>query len=256
MMMKHLLTAIACFFALSMSAQVLYNPDVNGDGCITVTDVLGLLSIFDTCQEGTTLYYFHDSSEHLPFTDSGPINVNYIEDQIWWITDANGEWHESADFAEYLEWTLANQGQIITYGPEELPVMAIDSVLNVSVPLSESIPNGSIVMPSLNGGVGHLFLVINQQLDFPFLQIPVFYSPQSGFGGATQLIGHEFEWNNEMWTLYQMTMFSVDDYGGYVFNVTCFLNPTIIHFYVIKVNFLSVFSDRNISIYISLHFKM
>ena len=54
-----------------------------------------------------------------------------------------------------------------------------------------------------------------------FLQIPVFYSPQSGFGGATQLIGHEFEWNNEMWTLYQMTMFSVDDYGGYVFNVTC-----------------------------------
>ena len=218
--MKHLLTAIACFFALSMSAQALYNPDVDGDGCITVTDVLGVLSEFDTCKEGSTIYYFHPGGENLPFGTAGMLMIANIEEQTWWLIDASGGYYETDDFTEYWEWTLANQGQILTYGPDELPVMAIDSVPNVSVPLSESIPNGSIVMPS-NGGSGLLFLVINQQLDFPFLQIPVFYSPQAGFGGATPLTGYEFEWNNEMWTLYQMTNFGANDYGGYVFNVTC-----------------------------------
>ena len=47
--MKHLLTAIACFFALSMSAQAPnpdWNPDFNADEIIGATDLLGLLSAF------------------------------------------------------------------------------------------------------------------------------------------------------------------------------------------------------------------
>ena len=87
--MKHLLTAIACFFALSMSAQALYNPDVDGDGCITVTDVLGVLSLFDTCAEGTTLFYFHDDPGKHPF--GGVLNINNFGTDFWWLTDENGE---------------------------------------------------------------------------------------------------------------------------------------------------------------------
>ena len=48
--MKHLLTAIACFFALSMSAQAPnpdWNPDFNADEIIGATDLLGLLSAFE-----------------------------------------------------------------------------------------------------------------------------------------------------------------------------------------------------------------
>ena len=49
--MKHLLTAIACFFALSMSAQFIpqqmgYNPDVDGDEVIGVNDLMGTLSLY------------------------------------------------------------------------------------------------------------------------------------------------------------------------------------------------------------------
>jgi hypothetical protein len=55
--MKHLLTGIACFLALSVSVQTLYNPDVDGDDCITVTDVLSILGLFNTCEEGYTFYY-------------------------------------------------------------------------------------------------------------------------------------------------------------------------------------------------------
>jgi hypothetical protein len=45
--MKHLLTAIACFFALSMSAQT-WNPDADFDNVIGVNDLMELLSVFGT----------------------------------------------------------------------------------------------------------------------------------------------------------------------------------------------------------------
>ncbi|MDC3198179.1 hypothetical protein OAT89_00775 [bacterium] len=49
--MKHLLTAIACCFAVAGSAQTdayPYNPDSNGDGLIGVADLLTMLSEFGT----------------------------------------------------------------------------------------------------------------------------------------------------------------------------------------------------------------
>jgi len=45
--MKHLLTAIACFFALSMSAQT-WNPDADFDNVIGVNDLMELLTVFGT----------------------------------------------------------------------------------------------------------------------------------------------------------------------------------------------------------------
>jgi len=44
--MKHLLTAIACFLALSMSAQTPYNPDFDNDSLITFNDMLSFLPLY------------------------------------------------------------------------------------------------------------------------------------------------------------------------------------------------------------------
>jgi len=193
--MKHLLTAIACFFALSMSAQALYNPDVDGDGCITVTDVLGILSVFDTCQEGTTLYYFHNDQGVPPY---GSLNIDDFGTQTWWLTDENDEWYESTDFEESFEWTLANQGEFFN-GAE---VMEIDSILNVTVPLAQSIPFGSINMPETTSG-GYYFFVISHEVNFPFDEIPVFWQPGVNCG-PSPLEEWEFEWQGGMWSLYQV----------------------------------------------------
>ena len=51
--MKHLLTAIACFFALSMSAQFIpqpmgYNPDSNSDAFVGIDDLMAVLSLYGT----------------------------------------------------------------------------------------------------------------------------------------------------------------------------------------------------------------
>ena len=211
--MKQLLTAIACFFALSMSAQALYNPDVDGDGCITVTDVLGVLSLFDTCDEGTTLYYFHyDNGKH-PFVGSGGgFDIDNFGTATWWLTDENDEWFESTDFGEVVEWWFANQGEVLF----DSEVNEIDSVMNVTVPLSESIPNGSINMPPTTSGGGY-FIIVNQELDFDFISTPVFYHP-GGF--ASPVIEHEFQWQGSTWSLLQLTNYA-PSLSGYVFNVLC-----------------------------------
>lgn len=66
--MKHLLTTIACFFALFMSAQsdaYPFNPDSDGDGFITVEDLLAVLSDLgteaevQTCFKGEICKYFN-----------------------------------------------------------------------------------------------------------------------------------------------------------------------------------------------------
>ena len=209
-MMKHLLTAIACFFALSMSAQALYNPDVDGDGCITVTDVLGVLSLFDTCDEGTTLFYFHDDPGKHPF--GGVLNINNFGTDFWWLTDENGEFYQSTDFAEFMEWTIEHQGWV---DEGSNSVMPIDSVLNVALPLAQSIPNGTINMPATEEA-GYYFIVVNQELDFPFASTPVFY-----FLGQTPspFLVHDFQWRGESWSLLQFNTVTLS-LAGQV-NVVC-----------------------------------
>lgn len=46
--MKHLLTAIACCFAVAGSAQFPYNPDSNGDNFIGSHDLLDFLPLYDS----------------------------------------------------------------------------------------------------------------------------------------------------------------------------------------------------------------
>ena len=54
--MKHLLTAFACLLAMSLSAQTeCDNPDLDCDGYVNVTDLLGLLSYFGDAEDGPWL---------------------------------------------------------------------------------------------------------------------------------------------------------------------------------------------------------
>ena len=193
--MKHLLTAIACCLAVAGSAQTSYNPDIDGDGCITVTDVLGVLSQFDTCVEGTKLFYFHDDSQKHPF---GGLDIDDFgtSTAYWWLTDESGEFYQSTDFAEFMEWTIENQGWV---DEGSNSVMPMDSVSNVALPLAQSIPNGTINMPATEGA-GYYFIVVNQELDFPFASTPVFY--MLGQTPSAFLV-HDFQWRGENWTLLQ-----------------------------------------------------
>jgi len=202
---------MALCVAFATGAQSQYNPDVDGDGCITVTDVLGVLSLFDTCAEGTTLYYFHDDPSKHPM--GAQLNVEAFGTQTWWLTDEVNQWYESSDFAEFIGWTIDHQGEVLV----DFEVMPVDSVLGVSTPLSESILNGSIDMPPTTSG-GRYFIIVNQQLDFDFTGTPVFNHP--GGCGASPVILHEFEWQGENWSLLQLTNY-LPSTAGYVFNVPC-----------------------------------
>lgn len=200
--MKHLFTAIACCLTVAGSTQgQYYNPDVDGDGCITVADVLGVLSLFDTCDEGTTLYYFHDNPSMHPM--GSQLNIDSFGTQTWWLTDENGEWFESTDFEAFFEWTMSNQGNSIA----EIAVMEVDSVLNVTVPLAQSIPFGSITMPEITSS-GYYFFVISHEVNFPFDEIPVFWQPGVNLSSPSPLQEWEFEWQGGMWSLYQVLDYS------------------------------------------------
>jgi hypothetical protein len=103
-------------------------------------------------------------------------------------------------------WTTRNQKN---------SVMPIDSVLNVALPLAQSIPNGTINMPATEAA-GYYFIVVNQELDFPFASTPVFY-----FLGQTPspFLVHDFQWRGESWSLLQFN--SVTLSLAMLVNVVC-----------------------------------
>ena len=217
--MKHLLIAIACCFVVAGGVNAQYNPDVDGDGCITVTDVLGVLSLFDTCEEGSTLYYFRSLSGMPPFwqNDIMPSTIPF------YLLNDTGGWQETEDFAVAFQWALDHQGEVVNYEFEgentEFSVCPIDSVMNVSVPLATSIPNGSIVFEATESGGRHYF-VIKDDVDFPFAETPVFY-PLAVNCGPSALTPLPFVWNEENWTLYEVGGFTTAASGQFTFNVLC-----------------------------------
>lgn len=72
--MKHLLTAIACFFALSMSAQeaLPWNPNANNDNIIGTVDLLAMLNVYG--EEYSVETCFRGEPYYLPVSDYGLCN--------------------------------------------------------------------------------------------------------------------------------------------------------------------------------------
>ena len=83
MKMKHLLTAIACFFALSMSAQeaLPWNPNANNDNIIGTVDLLAMLNVYGEEYSVQTCYHGvgYDCSALYTYQGNGQANNN-----IYW----------------------------------------------------------------------------------------------------------------------------------------------------------------------------
>ncbi|MDA8606929.1 hypothetical protein N9L13_07880 [Flavobacteriales bacterium] len=88
--MKHLLTAIACFFALSMSAQTPYNPDFDDDGFITVVDLLAMLDVFGQNFTAEVL------------DDDPVVQIVYCDDSKWLLPETDVYIMRCEDFALQL----------------------------------------------------------------------------------------------------------------------------------------------------------
>ncbi|MDB4694387.1 hypothetical protein OAF30_03055 [Flavobacteriales bacterium] len=97
--MKHLLTAIACFFALSMSAQEVlpWNPNANNDNIIGTVDLLAMLNVYgeeysvQTCFKGDICTFFNQEGWPLVDThESGP-DCGTIICKTWDSSDPS--WH-------------------------------------------------------------------------------------------------------------------------------------------------------------------
>ncbi len=97
--MKNLL-AVFLLAPLALLAQEnpSYDPDYNGDGCYSITDILGLLPLFGSCVEVDTTWACGDST----LFDSYWYETVLIGDQCW--------------FAENLRTTVYGNGDVIPAG--------------------------------------------------------------------------------------------------------------------------------------------
>lgn len=198
--LRILLAAIMCNSLVAIHAQAPnphFNPDYNGDGCITVDDFLAVLGVFDSCNEGHTMYYFHGNSAVIPFG-----GADWTNESVEFYYFANDEWIGSSDIGQVWAWLMDHNGEEVITPDGTFLTQGIDSITNVSVPLDQSIPNGSIVMPE-TAGAGAYFFVINDAVDFDFEATNVFYSPNSNCQAGTNLAARSFEWNGENWTIYR-----------------------------------------------------
>jgi hypothetical protein len=200
--MKHLLTAIACFFALSMSAQnmdpsqycgtgtiwsessqmcvaqpaALQAYDGNLDGCVNVTDLLGLLSIFGVCEpDGQTIYWFSQFGNSWP----NPLGGDYLDTTAqFFIQDCSIDtgYYLTTDLNVVLDFVFeSGPGDSLLWCDDILYgyVTPIDSLENVSNISQNEIPNFTLVS-EVNDGI--LYLAIPQSFaeNELLLQTPFF----------------------------------------------------------------------------------
>jgi uncharacterized protein (TIGR02145 family) len=77
--MKNVLTALACLLSVSLSAQTDLIYDGNGDGCVTIDDVLGLLIEYGQCLDVEEEFMCGDNINHEGYNYSTVL----IGDQCW-----------------------------------------------------------------------------------------------------------------------------------------------------------------------------
>lgn len=210
--MKHLLTAIACCLVVAGSAQnidpsqycgtgtiwsessqmcvaqpaALQAYDGNLDGCVTVADLLGLLSIFGSCEpEGQSIYWFGQYSEGWPHATGSFLDTTtqfYIQDcsidtAYYLTTDLNVALDFVLESGDSLEWCLDG----LNY-----PVIPVDSLQNIHSISQGEIPNFTIVFNPSSAGIGYLALPQSFDENELLLQTP--YFQHSIFGLSSNFI--------------------------------------------------------------------
>ena len=137
------------------------NYDVNSDGCVNVTDLLGLLSAFGECSaDGKTIYWFQNTGGWPYGTGSWLDETTefYIQDCA---IDTGYYMTSDVDFA--FEFMVQNQGGLVWCLDTVLyDVMTVDSLTNVTSISQSQIPIGTI---SYEIGNQTAYLVIPQSFD-------------------------------------------------------------------------------------------
>jgi hypothetical protein len=202
--MKHLLTAIACFFAMSMSAQnidpsqycgtgtiwsessqtcvgqpaPLQAYDGNLDGCVNVTDLLGLLSIFGVCEpDGQTIYWFENTSGVWPSPSGSWMN----ESTEFYIQDCSNDtgYYLTNDISVVFEFMMDNPDSLAWCFEEQVgfvePVFFLDNVNGISV---SDIPDFTIQGNPQSLAFQERYLMIPKSFaeNDLLLELPYFYS--------------------------------------------------------------------------------
>lgn len=213
--MRYLFSAIACYMALAGSAQniepsqycgtgtiwsessqkcvaqpaALQAYDGNLDGCVNVSDLLGLLSIFGECEpEGQSIYWFGQNAEGWPYATGSfldPTTQFYIQDCL-----IDSGYFLTTDLNMALEFVLES-GDSIEWCSDGLhyPVMSIDSLQNIRSISQDEIPNFSIVFDQSDVGTGYLALPQSFDENELLLQTP--YFQHSVFGLSSNFIFSE-----------------------------------------------------------------
>ena len=145
--MKHLLTAIACFFALSMSAQFIpqpmgYNPDSNNDAFVGIDDLMAVLSLYGTpydsgdSVEVVTLDFTGFENDTLSAPEAADIVYLFSGDSLTQYHDryvllpSSQSWNSIvffgfSSFQEDAGFRLITNEPVIEQGTEEWPIREV-----------------------------------------------------------------------------------------------------------------------------------
>ena len=115
--MKHLLTLAALLVStLSLQAQTVddYQPDSDGDGCVGMSDLLSLLSVFGSCE--TQAFACGDPISYQGYDYS----TVQIGGQCWFAENLRSENYENGDSIlanlSDSEWINTSSGAVAVYG--------------------------------------------------------------------------------------------------------------------------------------------
>ena len=115
--MKNLLAALLLAPAILLAqGNPNYDPDYNGDGCFSITDVLGLLPLFGSCVEADTPWACGDSV----LFDSYWYETVLIGEQCWFAENLRTTQYANGDNIPVGltdgEWTSTTVGATAIYG--------------------------------------------------------------------------------------------------------------------------------------------
>jgi len=116
--MKHIFTLLTFALMSSVSAQTVddYQPDSDGDGCVGMSDLLSLLSVYGSCE--TQAFACGDPLEYQGYDYTTVL----IGDQCWFSENLRSESYENGDAIPSnlsdSEWSSTTSGAVALYGED------------------------------------------------------------------------------------------------------------------------------------------
>ena len=137
--------------------------DGDDDGCITISDVLGVLSVFGDCApDASTIYWFTYTYE-----DGWPYSNGDWTDEVtdFYVMDCSIDsgYLYTTDLNMVMNFVLESPDSLVWCGNDSLySVLQLDSLEGVSAISHDDIPNGTLTAPVYNVP---FYLVIPQSFE-------------------------------------------------------------------------------------------